>query len=500
MTSYLLAIDQGTTSSRAMIFDDQGQVKAVSQKEFTQYFPQDGWVEHDAMEIIQSVFETVTEALAALPAGSVPTAVGITNQRETTVIWDRKTGLPIHPAIVWQDRRTAEICRKMKEAGRKDNIEDSINEKTGLLLDPYFSATKISWILDNLPGARQRAEQGDLAFGTIDSFILWHLTKGRVHKTDVTNASRTLLFNIRDMAWDKALLALFNVPEALLPEVRPCDDHFGHIDDSLFGQRLPITAMAGDQQAALIGQNCLSPGQIKCTFGTGGFMMMNSGDKIIRSKNRLLTTVAYQIGDKVAYGLEGSFFCAGSAVQWLRDGLKIIQSAEETEALANSITSSGGVYMVPAFTGLGAPHWNPDTRGTLFGLTRATGVAEIARATLESVGFQAADLLTAMIQDSQLPCETLKVDGGMVQNGWLLQFLADIMQLEIIRPKIPETTAFGIAMLAGVSAGQFASINDMSILYKYNDARKASRHENEVSQQKEKWENAVKSTCYYSEK
>jgi len=349
MTHFLMAIDQGTTSSRAMIFDEQGQLHISCQKEFAQYFPQDGWVEHEGMEIIKSVMDTVRQALEKMPDGAVPSAIGITNQRETTLVWNRNTGEPIYPAIVWQDRRTADLCRKMKE----DGLEDMITEKTGLLLDPYFSATKIKWILDNVKGARERAEKGELAFGTVDSFLLWHLTKGAVHCTDVTNASRTMLFNIQDMTWDARLLELFDVPAALLPDVKACDHHFGYTDASLFGPSIPITAMAGDQQAALIGQSCFEAGQIKCTYGTGGFVMMNIGDKIIRSQNRLLTTVAYQIKGKTAYALEGSFFCAGSAVQWLRDGLKIIKTAEETEALARSVDSSGGVYLVPAFTGLG---------------------------------------------------------------------------------------------------------------------------------------------------
>ncbi|MCK5424431.1 MAG: glycerol kinase GlpK [Emcibacter sp.] len=496
MTRYLLAIDQGTTSTRAMIFDDQGQVISSFQTEFTQYFPQDGWVEHDGMEILSTVLDVMAQALDSLPSGISPMAIGIANQRETTLIWDRKTGAPIHPAIVWQDRRTAELCGQLKQ----DGMENMVSEKTGLLLDPYFSATKIKWILDNVDGARERAEKGELAFGTVDSFILWHLTKGRVHATDVTNASRTMLFNIRDMAWDRELLRLFDVPEALLPSVHACDHHFGDLDQSLFGQAIPITGIAGDQQAALIGQNCMDAGQIKCTYGTGGFIMMNTGDKIIRSQNRLLTTVAYEIQGKVAYALEGSFFCAGSAVQWLRDGLKIIDSAAETEELARSVDSSDGVYMVPAFTGLGAPHWNPDARGTLFGLNRATGRAEIVRATLESVGFQTADLLDAMQQDADMSFDALKVDGGMVSNGWLLQFLADIMQLEVIRPKISETTAYGAALLAGVGSGLFNTVNKLSIFYRYNNVMKPEMVTKETVLQKKNWKNAVNSTCYYSKK
>ena len=494
---YLLAIDQGTTSTRAMIFDDGGQVKATSQKEFTQYYPKDGWVEHDGMEIIRTVMETVKQALDSLPSGHRPIALGITNQRETTVIWDRKTGEPIYHAIVWQDRRTAELCAKMQQEG----CEDLVIDKTGLLLDPYFSATKVKWILDNVSGARARAESGELAFGTIDSFILWHLTGGRVHATDVTNASRTMLYNIHTMAWDPDLLDLFDVPEPLLPSVQACDHHFGDVDEGLFGCALPITAIAGDQQAALIGQNCLEPGQIKCTLGTGGFIMMNTGDKIIRSQNRLLTTIAYQIQGQTAYALEGSFFCAGSAVQWLRDGLKIIKNAAETESLARSIDSSNGVVMVPAFTGLGAPHWTPDARGTLFGLTRATGIAEIARATLESVGFQTADLLEAMSQDTEMSFACLKVDGGMVKNDWLLQFLADIMQVDVVRPQGTETTAFGVAMLAGFGGDTLQSLHNLSIINRYECIKKPNRNKVvAANHMRNLWKKAIESTCEFSGK
>ncbi len=496
MSRYLLALDQGTTSTRAMIFDDQGQVISSHQTEFTQYFPNDGWVEHDGMEIIHTVMDVVAQALNSLPVGTAPVAMGITNQRETTLIWDRETGEPIYPAIVWQDRRTADLCDKMKQEG----LENKVSEKTGLLLDPYFSATKVKWILDNVTGARARAEKGELAFGTVDSFIVWHLTKGKIHATDVTNASRTMLYNIRDMAWDKELLQMFDVPRAILPSVHACDHHFGDVDASLFGQTIPITAIAGDQQAALIGQNCMQAGQIKCTYGTGGFIMMNTGDKIIQSQNRLLSTVAYQIQGEVAYALEGSFFCAGSAVQWLRDGLKIIDTASETEELARSINSSDGVYMVPAFTGLGAPHWNPAARGTLFGLSRATGKAEIARATLESIGFQTADLLETMQQDTDMSFDALKVDGGMVNNGWLLQFLADIMQIEVIRPKVTETTAFGVALLAGIGIGLFNKVNKLSTFYRYHNRITPKMVIDETILQKNNWRNAVKSTCYYAAK
>ncbi|MBL4802663.1 MAG: glycerol kinase GlpK [Emcibacter sp.] len=496
MTQYLLAIDQGTTSTRAMIVNDQGQVIDSAQKEFPQYFPRSGWVEHDGMEIIRSVMDVVGQVLQRLPVGAWPMAMGITNQRETTLIWDRKTGEPIYPAIVWQDRRTADYCRQLKQEGH----EDLVREKTGLLLDPYFSATKIKWILDNVAGSRTRAAKGELAFGTVDSFILWHLTGGRVHGTDVTNASRTLLFNIRDMAWDRDLLQLFEVPPELLPDVHACDHHFGDMERRLFGQAIPITAIAGDQQASMIGQDCVHAGQIKCTYGTGGFIMMNTGDTLIQSKNRLLTTVAYEIQGKVTYALEGSFFSAGSAVSWLRDGLKIIKNVKETDAIARSIDSSNGVYMVPAFTGLGAPHWDPDAKGSLFGLSRGTGVAEIVRATLESVGFQTADLIDAMKQDANISFDVLKVDGGMAQNEWLLQFLTDIMQIDIIRSRISETTAYGVALLAGLGSGLFNRVNNLSIFYQYVDVKQSVISIKEMTRQRGNWKRAVESTSYYARK
>lgn len=494
MTRYLMAIDQGTTSSRAMIFDDQGQAITCARQEFPQYYPQDGWVEHDGMEILESVLSVVRDALSQLPHGTLPSAIGITNQRETTLIWDKKTGEPIYPAIVWQDRRTADYCQKLKNDGH----EKPVRKKTGLLLDPYFSATKIAWILDHVENARKRAKQGELLFGTVDSFLLWHLSGGQVHKTDVTNASRTLLYNIQDKKWDPDLLELFDIPTNILPEVHACDHHFGDVSEEIFGFNFPITAMAGDQQAALIGQDCLKPGQIKCTYGTGGFIMMNIGRKPVLSRNQLLTTVAYEIQGKTAYALEGSFFCAGSTIQWLRDGLKIITHAADTAELARSIDHTNGVYLVPAFTGLGAPHWDPHARGSLFGLTRATGVAEIARAALESVGFQTADLLAAMQQDSNMAFDSLKVDGGMVENDWLLQFLANIMQLKVIKPTIPETTSYGIAMLAGLNVGIFDTLNEISRFYCYDESLAPNIIETDIIKQLNNWKKAVKSTRCYS--
>jgi len=492
--TYLLAIDQGTTSTRAMIFDDQGEAQAVARKEIACAYPQDGWVEQDDREIIRTVLDTVKQVLAELPAGQWPLAVGIANQRETTLVWDRKDGQPIYPAIVWQDRRTAAMCDRMTQDGREKDIID----KSGLLPDPYFSATKVKWILDHVPGARARAAKGELAFGTVDSFILWHLTGGRVHATDVTNASRTMLFNIRDMAWDRELLRLFDVPEQMLPEVHACDHSFGEVDRGLFGRPLPIAAIIGDQQSALVGQGCFAPGEIKCTYGTGGFIMMNTGTNIIQSQNRLLTTVAYQIRGKKAYALEGSFFSAGSAVQWLRDGLEIIRNVAETESLAGSIASSRGVYLIPAFTGLGAPHWAPEARGALFGLTQAAGVAEIARAALESVGFQTADLLAAMRQDADMTFDRLKVDGGMVDNQWLLQFLADIMQVRVLRPRVLETTAYGAALLAGIGSGVFGSLEDISGFFRYDPGVQPEMIEEDRISQLRGWKNAVNSACYYS--
>ncbi|WP_417623829.1 glycerol kinase GlpK [Paremcibacter congregatus] len=494
MTGYILALDQGTTSSRAMIFDDTGAVVARAQQEIPLSYPRDGWVELAGADILSSTFDCARQALSQMPDGTRPQALGITNQRETTLIWDRATGEPVYPAIVWQDRRTAEQCREMVAAGQ----EAGVTEKTGLLLDPYFSATKISWILDHVPGARARAARGELAFGTVDSFLLWHLTGGEVHATDVTNAARTLLFNIHDLAWDEALLDLFRVPAEVLPEVQACDHHFGAVKAELFGFSLPITAMAGDQQAALVGQNCLTAGDVKCTYGTGGFLMMNVGSEPVMSQNRLLSTVAYQVKGQTAYALEGSFFSAGSSIQWLRDGLGVIAHAAETEDLARSIDSCKGVYLVPAFTGLGAPHWNPDARGSLFGLTRDSGRAEIARAALESIGYQTADLIEAMQQDAGLEVGHLKVDGGMVANQWLLQFIADIIAVDVHRPRITETTSVGIAILAGIGSGMVNAIRDLSIFCVYDLHITPNRHDIEKNIKKNGWKKALESTCYYS--
>ena len=455
----LLAIDQGTTSSRAMVFDAGGRTLAVAQREFRQHYPDDGWVEHDPEEIWSTTLSVCREVCAApgVDADAIA-AIGITNQRETTLVWDRRTGEPVHRAIVWQDRRTAAHCDRLREAGH----EPMITQRTGLLLDPYFSATKVAWILDNVENARERAERGELAFGTVDTFLLWRLTGGRVHATDATNASRTLLFDIHAQRWDDELLAIFGVPRAILPEVRDCASRFGDTEANLLGRAMPVTGVAGDQQAAAVGQACFSPGMVKSTYGTGCFVVVNTGGEAARSRNRLLTTVCYRLGGEVTYALEGSIFIAGAAVQWLRDGVGLVSSAAETEALAAGISNNRGVYLVPAFTGLGAPHWDARARGGLFGITRDTGVAEITRATLESVCYQTRDLLQAVADDGVTELAALRVDGGMVANDWLMQFLADIVDLRVERPVVTETTALGAAYLAGVEVGVYDSLDDVT--------------------------------------
>ena len=445
---HILAIDQGTTSSRAILFDEKMQIRAVAQQEFTQHFPRSGWVEHDPEEIWQSVRETCREALAAAP-GPVA-AIGITNQRETTLIWDAETGAPIHRAIVWQDRRTAGICRELDSAG----MADVITKRTGLLLDPYFSATKVKWLLENVPGARERAEAGKLRFGTVDSFLIWRLTGGRVHATDATNAARTMLFDIRKGVWDAEICAALGVPMSLLPEVRDCAAPFGTTDPETIGQAIPILGVAGDQQAATIGQACFEPGMMKSTYGTGCFALLNTGARMVHSRNRLLSTIAYQLNGQRSYALEGAIFIAGAVVQWLRDGLEIITDAAQSGDLASRADPEQDVFLVPAFTGLGAPYWDADARGAIFGLTRATGRAELARAALQSVGFQTRDLLEAMREDGGIEStRRLRVDGGMAASDWTMQFLADITATPVDRPAVLETTALGAAWLAGMQAG-----------------------------------------------
>lgn len=452
MTGYILAIDQGTTSTRAILFDGEMKVAGSGQKEFAQHYPASGWVEHDPEDIWASVVSTVKAALkkAGRNASDVA-AIGITNQRETVVIWDRATGKPIHNAIVWQDRRTAPLCQKL----RKQGLEKKFTRKTGLLLDPYFSGTKIAWMLDKVKGARKRAEKGELLAGTIDSFLIWRLTGGKVHATDATNASRTLVYNIAENAWDDELLAILNIPAKMLPEVKDCADDFGITEKNLFGAEIRILGVAGDQHAATIGQACFEPGMMKATYGTGCFALLNTGSDLVRSKNRLLTTIAYRLNGKTTYALEGSIFIAGAAVQWLRDGIKVIGKAEQSGKLADEADPTQNVYLVPAFVGLGAPHWDAEARGAIFGLTRNSGPAEFARAALESVAYQTRDLLDAMRKDwkGASAKTVLRVDGGMVASDWTMQRLADILDAPVDRPTILETTALGAAWLAGSKAG-----------------------------------------------
>lgn len=460
--THLLAIDQGTTSTRAIVFDASGKPVATHQLEFRQHFPADGWVEHDALEIWWTVESVCREAMrkAAIKALDIA-AIGITNQRETTVLWDRATGTPLHHAIVWQDRRTAAFCEQLKAAGH----EPAVQEKTGLLLDPYFSGTKLAWLLDNVPDARARAEKGELAFGTIDTWLLWKLTGGKSHATDASNASRTLLFNIQTQAWDDELLSLLDIPRALLPEVKDSSADFGATTADFLGAPILIGGMAGDQQSALIGQACFAPGMVKSTYGTGCFMVMNTGPKIVRSQNRLLSTVAYRLKGKPTYAIEGSIFVAGATIQWLRDGLKLIGNASETEAIAQKTDDARGVYLVPAFTGLGAPYWDPHARGAIMGLTRDTGISEIVTAGLQSVCFQTRDLMEAMKRDGASEVNTLRIDGGMVVNNWVSQRLSDIIGVAVDRPTVTETTALGAVYLAGLQAGLFKSLEEIAGLW-----------------------------------
>jgi len=486
----ILSIDQGTTSSRAMLFEKNGQSFAVSQQEFTQIYPKAGWVEHDPEEIWTKTLEVCQDVLAkAKSAGREVVGIGITNQRETTVIWDRATGKPIFNAIVWQDRRTADTCRSLKEAGH----EKSVTEKTGLLLDPYFSGTKVSWLLDHVDEARARAEKGELAFGTMDSFLIWRLTQGTRHVTDATNAGRTLLFNIHKNAWDKDLLSLLNVPEALLPEVLNCADDFGTTHADVLGVALPIAGVAGDQHAASIGQVCFEPGMVKSTYGTGCFVMLNTGKEAIPSKNRLLTTIGYRLNNETTYALEGSIFIAGAAVQWLRDGLGIIGSAPETEGLASEVEDDHGVVLVPAFTGMGAPYWDPEARGALFGLTRDSGPAVLARAALESVCFQTMHLFSAMRADGAA-LNTVRVDGGMVNNNWVCQFLADVLDVGVERPEQTETTALGAAYLAGLQLGVYQSTDDLVSNWQQEKAFSSTMEEERREALTERWADAIRRT------
>ena len=455
---YILALDQGTSSSRAIVFDHEGNCCSVAQMEFTQYFPQPGWVEHNPMEIWSSEAAVIAEAITKLGVNGLDIAgIGITNQRETTIVWDAETGVPVYNAIVWQDRRTSAFCDSLKELG----LVDKIREKTGLIIDAYFSGTKIKWILDNVPGAREKAEAGKLRFGTVDSWLVWQLTRGEVHVTDVTNASRTMLFNINTLEWDDELLSMLGIPRSMMPAVKSSSEVYGYTKTTIFAHEVPIAGIAGDQQAALFGQMCTEPGSVKNTYGTGCFLLMNTGTKPILSKNNLLTTVAWKIGAEVSYALEGSIFVGGSVVQWLRDGLGVIRSSAEVEALAASVPDNGGVYFVPALTGMGAPYWDQYAHGVICGITRGTTAAHIARAALEGIAFQTMDIVHAMEKDAGVPLAELKVDGGASRNNLMMQFQADILGARVVRPKVTETTALGAAYLAGLAVGYWSSLEEI---------------------------------------
>ncbi len=491
MEKYILALDQGTSSSRAIVFDRDGNTKAVSQKEFTQIFPQPGWVEHNPMEIWSSQASVIAEAITSIDINGLDiAAIGITNQRETTIVWDAYTGEPVYNAIVWQDRRTSEFCDALKRDGRTDLIRS----KTGLIIDAYFSATKILWILENVPGAREKAEEGRLRFGTVDTWLIWMLTRGEVHVTDVSNASRTMLFNIHTLEWDKELLQLFGIPESMMPSVKSSSEVYGYTKTTLFAHEVPIAGIAGDQQAALFGQMCTEPGSVKNTYGTGCFLLMNSGERPIMSSNNLLTTIAWKIGDKVNYALEGSIFVAGSVVQWLRDGLGIIRSSAEVEALACSVPDNGGVYFVPALTGLGAPHWDQYAKGSIYGLTRGATAAHIARAALEGIAFQTMDIVNAMQRDAGVTLKELKVDGGASRNNLLMQFQADILGTSVIRPKVTETTALGAAYLAGLAVGYYDSIDQIKSQWGVEAQFKPLASEETVENLKAGWADAIQRT------
>ena len=485
---YVMALDAGTTSNRAIIFDVDSKIVGVAQKEFTQHFPQPGWVEHDAEEIWSSMHEVMREALeqSGLVASDIA-AIGITNQRETAVIWDRTTGRPIYNAIVWQSRQTADICEDLKRQG----LVDEFKEKTGLVIDAYFSGTKVKWILDHVEGARARAEKGELAFGTIDTWLLWKLTGGKEHKTDYSNASRTLMFNIKTLEWDEALLKHLTVPKSLLPEVRPSSEVYGHTIPSIIGASVPVAGMAGDQQSALFGQNCFSPGEAKNTYGTGCFLLMNTGEDLCMSKNGLVTTIAWGLDGKVEYALEGSIFVGGSAIQWLRDGLRLVDSAPDSEWVAKKVKDAGGVYMVPAFVGLGAPYWDMNARGMIIGLTRGTTKAHIVRATLDSLAYQTRDVLGAMEADSGNRLAALKVDGGAVANNLLMQFQADLLGVPVDRPQITETTALGAAYLAGLATGVWASKEELKKSWQLDTRFAPSLDQQEADKLYKGWKKAV---------
>ncbi len=496
MAKYILSLDQGTTSSRAIIFDKKGSIVATAQKEFTQIFPQPGWVEHDASEIWSTQLGVATEAVlkAGLTINDIA-AIGITNQRETTVVWDRQTSLPICNAIVWQDRRTAAYCDQLK----KDGHAEKIQSKTGLVTDAYFSGTKVKWILDNVEGARDKAQKDELCFGTIDSWLLWKLTNGKVHATDVSNASRTLLYNIHELKWDTELLELFGIPENMLPQVRSSSEVYGHTENILTATPIPVSGIAGDQQSALFGQMCTQPGMIKNTYGTGCFMLMNTGTKPVQSKNNLLTTIAWKVNGEVHYALEGSVFIGGAVVQWLRDGLKLIQNSGDVEELAQKVKDNGGVYVVPAFTGLGAPYWNQHARGTIVGITRGTTDAHIARASVESIAFQSMDLMKAMQADAGLPIKEIRVDGGATINNLLMQFQSDIIGADVVRPEVTETTALGAAYLAGLAVGFWSSIDELQQYWQKNKTFTPEMKKETVDDLQKNWKKAVKAAQAWTE-
>lgn len=485
---YILALDQGTSSSRAIVFDHDGRICATAQKEFPQHFPKPGWVEHDPKDIWSSEASVIAEAITSMGINGLNIAgIGITNQRETTIVWDAETGEPVYNAIVWQDRRTSEYCDSLKE----QNLTGFIREKTGLIIDAYFSATKIRWILENVPGARARAEAGKLRFGTVDTWLLWNLTRGECHMTDVSNASRTMLFNIHTLNWDEDLMKLFGIPMSMLPEVHSSSEIYGYTKTTIFAHKVPVAGIAGDQQAALFGQMCTTPGSVKNTYGTGCFLLMNSGTKPITSSHNLLTTIAWKIGDTVNYALEGSIFVGGSVVQWLRDGLGIIKSSSEIESLAMTVPDNGGVYFVPALTGLGAPYWDQYAKGTICGLTRGTTAAHIARAALEGIAFETMDIVNAMEHDAGIKLAELKVDGGASRNNLMMQFQADILGTKVIRPKVTETTAMGACYLAGLATGYWDSLDDIKRQWNADKVFEPLAPAEKVLKLKEGWANAI---------
>ena len=485
---FILALDQGTTSSRAIVFDHNGHIKSVAQKEFTQYFPQPGWVEHNPNEIWSSQASVIAEAISSIDINGLDIAgIGITNQRETTIVWDVDTEEPIYNAIVWQDRRTSEFCDELKAQG----LTDKIHEKTGLIIDAYFSGTKIKWILDNVPGARKRAEMGKLRFGNVDSWLVWRLTRGEVHVTDVSNASRTMLFNIHDLKWDEELMKLLDIPMSMMPAVKSSSEVYGHTKTTIFAHEVPISGIAGDQQAALFGQMCIEPGSIKNTYGTGCFVMLNTGSKPVMSKNNLLTTIAWKIDDDVVYALEGSIYVGGSVVQWLRDGLGFITSSSEVEDLASTVPDSGGVYFVPALTGLAAPYWDQYARGTIVGITRGTTRAHIARATLDGIAFQTYDIAQAMAKDMNASLTELKVDGGASRNNLLMQSQADILSVKVVRPRITETTALGAAYLAGLAVGFWKNVDEIKSQWQVERCFEPIADSKEIEAAKAGWADAI---------